>query len=206
MKGAILILFIFGLLTYWGSVRKAIVAAGGGLKQISGAKPWFWVIVSLLAIATAWWLYTSHLTFMVLAEKAWGNLFFFVIVTAAITALLSWYPFTKERQWIARSWWVPGVLLGVLVLMHWANKPATQRPEDAVSFEPRVYVLTSDEVKIHGAPGDASSYGKYLCYSPEEGVETHRHVTSGGTYWTFRATNGDVVLRYQFLDTCPRAL
>lgn len=195
-----LILFL-GILTMWRG-------KGNPLSKFSLKNKSLYVAGIILLISTAlaalWWLYTSHLTFTEVAGKAWENLFFFVIIAAVAAALLSWYPFTKERQWIARSWWMPGAVLGALLLAHWwTGKPATQHPEDAVAFESRAYVLTSNEVKIHGAPGDASSYGKFLCYSPEAGVEVHRHATSGGTYWTFRATKGDVVLRYQFMRTCP---
>ena len=48
--------------------------------------------------------------------------------------------------------------------------------------------------------------GKRLCYTPDPpAVEFERVVTSGGTFWRFRSTKGDVLLSYGALDTCSKS-
>ena len=207
MTGFIILLALFMLVRYWEHAKKATATvgkvAGSGLQGVSGRAWILWIFLLLATFAALWWLYTNPFTFSELAEKTWERLVFFVVITAAVTVFLSCYPFAKERLWIAGLWWVPGVVLGALLVTHWANAPKPEPCPDAVSFETRTHVLTSNKTHIKGSARDRAAIGMHLCYSPSEGVDVNRHVTSGGTYWTFQATRADVVLRYRFMRSCP---
>ncbi len=208
--GALLVMAGLLLIVYWEHAKKIAVAVGGMATQIQGPsdkKKVFWTWVGVIAgVAILWWLYSTNPTVTqtsTLARENWA-----VVIVSAGLIIWALVHFAKAKTETAFSW------VAILVIAIWVAGPVSTlvvngSAPDVTCADPRgdetkhCLINTTWTRALSGATAGPSSYGKQLCFTPDEGVEFKRWSNGSGTFWQFKAKKDIARLSYRFMSSCP---